>query len=85
MWSRFVTRARLLRALIAFGAILAVHRSDAATTTLLVDSQLDGADAAPGDGTCATTGGSCTLRAAIQEAGFPPNDVLVLVPGGSIA
>lgn len=28
----------------------------------------DGPDASPGDGTCATSGGNCTLRAAIEEA-----------------
>lgn len=34
---------------------------------LVVDSALDGTDVAPGDGVCATGGGSCTLRAAAQE------------------
>lgn len=35
----------------------------------IVTSSGDGADATPGDGVCATAGGDCTLRAAIQEAG----------------
>jgi CSLREA domain-containing protein len=36
--------------------------------TYIVDSDTDAADANPGDGACATAGGKCTLRAAIQEA-----------------
>jgi len=35
---------------------------------LYVNDTGDGPDASPGDGTCATSGGNCTLRAAIQEA-----------------
>lgn len=35
---------------------------------LYVNDTGDGSDASPGDGTCATSGGNCTLRAAIQEA-----------------
>ena len=36
--------------------------------TFVVNSTLDDVDANPGDGICATAGGVCTLRAAIQEA-----------------
>jgi trimeric autotransporter adhesin len=36
--------------------------------TYMVNSNTDAADANPGDGVCATIGGNCTLRAAIQEA-----------------
>jgi CSLREA domain-containing protein len=36
--------------------------------TYTVDSNADDVDANPGDGVCATSGGVCTLRAAIQEA-----------------
>lgn len=39
----------------------------AANLTVIVNSTGDGADANPGDGICATAGGACTLRAAIQE------------------
>ena len=35
---------------------------------LYVNDTGDGPDASPGDGSCATSGGNCTLRAAIQEA-----------------
>ena len=36
-------------------------------STLTVNDIGDGSDATPGDGICATSGGTCTLRAAIQE------------------
>jgi CSLREA domain-containing protein len=39
-----------------------------APTTLTVNDAGDAGDANPGNGTCATTTGSCSLRAAIQEA-----------------
>ena len=38
------------------------------TSPLVVNDNGDASDAFPGDGSCATTGGVCTLRAAIQEA-----------------
>jgi CSLREA domain-containing protein len=40
----------------------------AEAVTFTVNSTVDDVDAAPGDGICATVGGVCTLRAAIQEA-----------------
>lgn len=50
--------------------------------TFIVDSPLDAVDAAPGDGVCATSGGACTLRAAVQEANAQPGpDVVVLTSG----
>lgn len=36
--------------------------------TFVVNSVSDGVDATPGDGTCLTAGGACTLRAAVMEA-----------------
>ena len=39
-----------------------------AAIALTVDTAADGVDLAPGDGTCATTGGACSLRAAVMEA-----------------
>jgi predicted outer membrane repeat protein len=38
------------------------------TRSLVVDDPADQIDLAPGDGQCTTTGGGCTLRAAIDEA-----------------
>ena len=38
--------------------------------TIVVNSTGDGADASGADGVCATAGGDCTLRAAIQQANY---------------
>src|SRR5262245_32787105 len=51
-----------------FALVLGLAGSPAAAATFAVDSTVDAVDAAPGDGVCASAGGSCTLRAAIQEA-----------------
>jgi CSLREA domain-containing protein len=48
-----------------------------------VDSTLDAVDAAPGDGLCATGGGVCTLRAAIQEANALAGSDTIVVPAGT--
>jgi CSLREA domain-containing protein len=37
-------------------------------TTFTVNTAADAIDANPGNGTCATAAGNCTLRAAVQEA-----------------
>lgn len=49
-----------------------------------VGSAADAADAAVGDGSCASTatGGRCTLRAAVQEAGAASGASTILVPAG---
>ena len=39
-----------------------------ATTFNVVAGEGEGADANPGDGICANSGGDCTLRAAVSEA-----------------
>jgi hypothetical protein len=55
----------------------------AATVVFAVNSTVDAADATPGDGVCATAASTCTLRAAVTEAGFQTaNDVFVIVPAG---
>jgi large repetitive protein len=49
---------------------------------LTVNSGDDQVDKAPGDGVCATLAGTCTLRAAIQEANaFPTSDMITVPPG----
>lgn len=45
-----------------------ITNDDACPTTFTVNSNGDAADASPGDGSCATAGAVCTLRAAIEEA-----------------
>jgi CSLREA domain-containing protein len=54
--------------LLASSAGLMSVRSGLAATNFTVDSKADDADANPGNGTCATSRGECTLRAAIEEA-----------------
>ena len=53
-----------------------------ADTTLTVNSPTDAPDATPGDGVCATTGGACTLRAAVQEANALAGADTIIVPAG---
>ncbi|NNF62391.1 MAG: hypothetical protein HKN06_13825 [Gammaproteobacteria bacterium] len=48
-----------------------------------VDSTLDLLDAMPGDGICATAGGQCTLRAAVQESNAWGGTDTINVPPGT--
>ncbi len=50
--------------------------------TFTVDSTVDAVDTAPGNGTCATSAGICTLRAAIQEANALPGADTITLPAG---
>ena len=50
------------------GNVLVYPKSDHTPATFTVNSTADAGDANTGDGVCATTGGVCTLRAAIQQA-----------------
>src|SRR2546426_3780585 len=61
--------------------LLAVAPVAAATFT--VNDTADAVDAVLGDGTCATAGGTCTLRAAIQEANALPGPDTIMVPAGT--
>ena len=54
----------------------------ARSATFNVNTTIDGVDAAPGNGTCATDGGSCTLRAAIMEANRLGGSHTINVPAG---
>ena len=58
--------------------------SASAQTVYTVDATGDGADANVGDGTCATSGGDCTLRAALQEANATSNsdEIEFAISGG---
>jgi CSLREA domain-containing protein len=51
--------------------------------TFAVNSTIDAVDANPGDGICATVGGVCTLRAAIQEANALAGDDTITLPAGT--
>jgi CSLREA domain-containing protein len=50
--------------------------------TLVVTSTVDAVDVSPGDGRCATAAGTCTLRAAVQEANAQPGPDTVQLPAG---
>jgi len=58
---------RRLLPLLAALATLAAAAPARAAVALVVDVTADELDATPGDGLCATAGGGCSLRAALQE------------------
>ena len=51
-----------------------------ASATFIVDSELDAVDSNLGDGVCQTAEGTCTLRAAIQEANTSDTCLLYTSP-----
>ncbi len=63
----------LVRHVVSCMFILSLIAFPASADTFTVDNTGDDPDANPGDGTCATSGGVCTLRAAIQEANATAN------------
>ena len=73
--------------IIALGVVFLGPASFGPSTTgaagFTVDSTTDASDASPGNGVCATAGGACTLRAAIQEANALPGVDLISVPAGT--
>lgn len=48
--------------------------------SFVVNSNGDQSDAAPGDGICLSANGTCTLRAAIEEANIHPGGDLISIP-----
>lgn len=52
------------------------------TVQFKVNTPVDGPDAAPGDGICASSTGFCTLRAAMEESNAQVYPALVNVPDG---
>ncbi|HJQ85505.1 MAG TPA: choice-of-anchor Q domain-containing protein [Candidatus Binatia bacterium] len=69
---------------VAVLVLAGVRPSGAASKLFIVNTVVDAVDATPGDGTCATAGTFCSLRAAVQEAGFvkQADDVAILLPAG---
>jgi hypothetical protein len=53
--------------------------------TFVVDSELDIEDADLLDGVCASPGGTCTLRAAVQQANFRAGFDRIELPAGIFA
>jgi CSLREA domain-containing protein len=54
-----------------------------AATTLTVNTTADDVDAVPGDGICATAGGKCSLRAAVQTVFTLGYGNTIVVPAGT--
>ncbi len=52
---------------------------------LNVDARTDSVDVKPGDGRCATAAGTCTLRAAVQEADAADGASTIIVPAGTLS
>lgn len=64
------------------GALLAQPGAPLLAIDFTVDSTADAHDAVPGNGSCATSGGACTLRAALDEANALAGDDTVGLPAG---
>ena len=84
VWGRRALLALLAVLTVASGLSLpAVLASGAPTYVFTIDSPLfGGADANLADGVCATSSGTCTLRAAIEQSNYlnrPAGDVLINV------
>jgi CSLREA domain-containing protein len=87
MMTGWVIRSRRLvgaaLAVVSFVSLSAIDRGEQTSRVLTVDSTADEADVAPGDGTCATSNGRCTLRAAIQEANAAAGPDTILLGAGT--
>jgi len=62
---------------------LAPRAVPAPDLSFTVNTTADTHDATPGDGTCADSGGNCSLRAAVEEANALQKTVAVDVPAGT--
>ena len=70
--------------LVALSAVALVGRAmETIAADFTVNSTVDAVDANPGDGACATLGGLCTLRAAVQETNARPGADTISVPPGT--
>jgi CSLREA domain-containing protein len=76
------TFVRLFWSLLLALPVVAVVPGSAAAATFTVNTTLDAADALPGDGTCATAVGQCSLRAAIEEANADAVSDNIVLPSG---
>lgn len=76
--------SRRLALLVVFGAtVLLAWTVPSWALTFTVNSTADEVDAAAGDGSCATASGTCTLRAAIQEANAQQGAHEIVLPAGT--
>jgi hypothetical protein len=72
-------------ALVVLLALAAAMAGRASAAVHVVDSVADRVDANGADGICATADGTCTLRAAVQQANESPGQDTVTVPAGVYA
>jgi CSLREA domain-containing protein len=77
---RRLVLAALAAVFVVFALIMSAVGAGAAPV-FKVDTTTDAVDATPGDGKCESASGSCTLRAAIQEAGVSGGDITL--PAGT--
>jgi CSLREA domain-containing protein len=85
---RLLDRSLRLLSVAALAAGLALSAGPAPAAhaaNFTVNSTADAVDASPGDGECATAGGVCTLRAAIQEANALAGPDTITLPAGAYA
>ena len=68
---------------ILWWALLTGFLGAANAADFTVNQTFDGADAAPGDGICATAGGNCTLRAAVMESNALAGADSISIPAGT--
>src|SRR5690349_5798146 len=68
---------------LAAAALVFTLAARASAATFTVDTTADGHDAAAGNGTCNDGTGSCTLRAAIEEASALGGTHTIDVPAGT--
>ncbi len=64
--------------LLAVGSVPVVNAA-----TFVVNTTVDAVDSAPGNGSCATAAGQCSLRAAIQEANVLAGADVITLPAGT--
>jgi CSLREA domain-containing protein len=82
---RVAVAALSASALVAWGGqAIALPVASAGLVTFVVNALNDEVDANPGDGVCQTASGTCTLRAAIQEADASLVPSVILLPAGHL-
>ena len=68
-----------------FGTLVLGASLSAYGAEFTVDQTIDGVDANPGDGICATSAGDCTLRAAVMETNALSGADTITLPAGAFA
>jgi CSLREA domain-containing protein len=79
-----MTNHRVFTGLVSLFALAALaSAAPAAAATFTVDSTADAGDANTGNPACATAGGACTLRAAIDQANASAGGDVITLPAGA--